>query len=78
MLQVLLEELRHGRKDGETFADAWPKAVTVALQGITGALRDDWNKALNGTRPAWEAAWHGQPAPPIELAAADLRLAIAA
>jgi hypothetical protein len=42
----------------KTFEDAWPVAVAEALDGVDFHERRKWVKALEWTRPRWEAAYN--------------------
>lgn len=59
------EHLAHSlvlaRDTGAEFAAAWPVALDAVLDGARDA--DDWRQALEATRAAWAAAWHGTATP---------------
>lgn len=60
--EVLLVKLAAHRVREDDFADAWPRAVGVALGGLTGDAATNWSIVLDSTRPAWEAAFEGRSA----------------
>ncbi|MFP5363128.1 MAG: hypothetical protein ACLGI5_10410 [Thermoleophilia bacterium] len=50
------------RAAGVPFLTAWPPAVEQALASESITERTDWQAVLRETRPAWAAAWAGEPA----------------
>lgn len=55
--QLLGQHLADARRHGECFADAWPAAVEVALDGQRRGELSAWRAALDETGYAWEAGW---------------------
>lgn len=53
----LRERLAAARRAGESFDDAWPKALEAVLVGEQGRELVAWTVALNGTLGAWRAGW---------------------
>lgn len=64
-LRAALEAAR-GRD--ENFEAAWPRAVTLALRG-RGDGYEDWSRAFDDTRSAWQSAYE-RSGKPVLLSAA--------
>ena len=52
----LADQLIAERRSGASFADAWERALGVAIDGAYEAGM--WRSALEATRAEWEASWH--------------------
>ena len=59
---ILLEQLAAARRQGVTFAAAWPPALGTAIATARPLERDDWSAVLVGTIDTWRAAFEEQPA----------------
>jgi hypothetical protein len=80
---VLLECLAYSRRCGNSFDEAWPICLPLALEDVRGVARVNWRAALSGTRDAWEAGYCGWPGTrrmraPVALVDEDEREPIAA
>ena len=60
---VLVTQLADARRQGESFADAWPDALTEALACVgSSSERREWRDVLAGMTSTWRAAWERRPA----------------
>lgn len=48
------------RRRGETFEDAWPVAVRMAVAGLPQSEQASWRTAFEATRGAWHRAFRRQ------------------
>ena len=55
--QTLLKTLAGARNAGLSWSTAWSVGKRAALKGLRYQDRNEWAVALNGTMPAWRAAY---------------------
>jgi hypothetical protein len=56
--------LGYWRKRDIEFAEAWRRAVSVALGRVVPSERPTWREAFEATRGHWRAAYEGRPSLP--------------
>lgn len=71
-LTELRERLARARDFAVDFAAAWEPAVAAALADTTAFERAIYERALEGTRTSWEAAYLRQPATGVDRAVSEL------
>lgn len=72
--RVLGEHLAAARRNGATFDDAWPAAITHAIaHSARSDDTTDWKAVLEATRSAWSSAWDRAPATPQLSCSGDRR-----
>lgn len=57
----LRDQLADRRASGADFDDAWSASLTAALGAVDIDERDDWRRALDATRGAWQDAYEQLP-----------------
>lgn len=60
--EELAAALRRARDQRQTFNEAWPMAVAVAVLSAPRAERQAWREALDETMPEWRACYERRPA----------------
>ena len=58
---VLRDELARARGQGLDFSEAWPAALSLAVEGLDQWQTRDWSVAFAATQPAWACAFAQAP-----------------